>query len=72
MAAAHLREGLRIVLRSAPSGAGAPAVTGASGSGSGDDLRRGGLIPFPRLIKPVDWGEFERIFVELAGWLSAR
>jgi hypothetical protein len=72
MAAAHLREGLRIVLRSAPSGAGAPAVAGARSSGSGDDLRRGGFIPFPRLIKPIDWGEFERIFVELADWLSAR
>jgi hypothetical protein len=70
-AAALLREGFRIVLRSAPSGAGQAAV-GAGGSGSDDDRRRGGLIPFPRLTKPIDWREFEGVFDRLAGWLRAR
>jgi hypothetical protein len=58
-AAARLKEGLRIVLRSAPEAEARDIKDG----------RRRVLIPYPRLLKPVDWKEFRRIFEALADWL---
>jgi hypothetical protein len=57
-----LKKYLRIILRSAPKAA----------AGAVEDSRRGALIPYPRLLKPVDWKEFEQVFEKLAKWLSAR
>ena len=59
-AAMRLKEGLRIILRSAPEAA-ARDIDGA---------RRHELIPYPRLLKPVDWTEFRRVFEELGDWLT--
>jgi len=58
-AAARLKEGLRIILRSAP----------AAEARNIKDGRRPALIPYPRLLRPVDWEEFERFFETLADWL---
>jgi len=59
-AAMRLKEGLRIILRSAPE-----ATTLDI-----DDVRRHGLIPYPRLLKPVDWTEFGHAFEDLGDWLK--
>ena len=53
-------EGLRIILRSAPEATALDI----------DDVRRHGLIPYPRLLKPVDWTEFGHAFEDLGDWLK--
>ncbi|MGA2587682.1 MAG: nucleotidyl transferase AbiEii/AbiGii toxin family protein [Candidatus Aminicenantales bacterium] len=58
-AATRLKEGLQIVLRSAPE----------AEARNIKDGRRHALIPYPRLLKPVDWEEFGRLFETLADWL---
>jgi hypothetical protein len=59
-AAMRLKEGLRIILRSAPEATALDI----------DDVRRHGLIPYPRLLKPVDWTEFGHVFEDLGDWLT--
>ncbi|MCX6566565.1 MAG: nucleotidyl transferase AbiEii/AbiGii toxin family protein [Candidatus Aminicenantes bacterium] len=59
-AAMRLNEGLRIILRSAPKAA----------ARDRDGARHHALIPYPRLLKPVDWTEFERVFEDLVDWLT--
>jgi predicted nucleotidyltransferase component of viral defense system len=59
-AAMRLKEGLRIILRSAPEATALDI----------EDVHRHGLIPFPRLLKPVDWTEFRHVFEELGDWLT--
>ena len=59
-AAMRLDEGLRIILRSAPKAA----------ARDRDGSHRQALIPYPRLLKPVDWTEFERVFEDLIDWLA--
>jgi hypothetical protein len=59
-AAMRLKEGLRIILRSAPEAAARDI----------DGVRRHALIPYPRLLRPVDWKEFGRVFEDLGDWLA--
>ena len=59
-AAMRLKEGLRIILRSAPKAAARDI----------DGVCRHALIPYPRLLKPVDWTEFGRVFEDLGDWLT--
>lgn len=59
-AAMRLKEGLRIILRSAPEAAARDI----------DGVCRHALIPYPRLLKPVDWTEFGRVFEDLGDWLT--